>query len=114
MRKDVKYSDLALASSDEHTLRNETNGGWENCAASSVMTKSENGIQEIMRVICEQVVRPLVLAPASSVEHTLRKETIVGGGVIMFTCEKVVKSYVKGASVGPDVMTNASRQGVGQ
>ena len=111
-------------------------GRWENCAAPSVMTKPQNGIQEFKKVSCENVVRPLVLAPGSSDEHTLGEETIVGGGengaapsvMTLYTRrvqkvkkvigDKVGKSYVKGASVGSgwngdtssDVMTSATQQ----
>ena len=79
MEKDVRYSGLSHASSDEQTLKNETNVR-EGGAVSSVMTKSASRIQEIEKVICEKVVRLRVQAPASSDKHTLRKEKIVGRG----------------------------------
>ena len=37
-----------------------TAGRWRNCAASSVMTTSASGIQEIKKAVCEKVLRSSV------------------------------------------------------
>ena len=42
------------------------------------MTTSASGTQEIKKGICEEVVKSSFLTLASSDEHTLMKETIVG------------------------------------
>ena len=55
MEKVMKSSVLALASSDEHTLMNETIvGRWWNGPASCVMTTFASGIQKIRKGVCEK------------------------------------------------------------
>ena len=60
----------------DHTPMEEVSAG----AASSVMTTSASGIQEIKSGVCEKVVKSSVLALASSDDHTRMEETIAGSG----------------------------------